>query len=351
MLLASFGWVPSIAASNPEAGMMNPPLMDAPTPVEVDIYFDDLTDISVARNSFRATMQMVLRWTDPRLAGLFSPEDPNTRNLEGQAAEALLARIWHPEVEIMNERGQRRASARALRISQDGRASLYEKFDTEAHLHGDMYFFPFVTAQLRLAVSAVMQDENSLVLVPDVFAAQAGLNMNDIITGPWRFERIETKVSTTRRSHEPELGYSLLECSIIARRDLLSGFGFSILPILLIWVIASALLWIDAAQFTSYGSPRIGGQITLLLTTVALQLTFENRLPGVLYLTVPEILSYTTMVLLTLGIIFSVAYIYVYHSVSKEAARRLDHWIRRAFPLTLVATSLLSVTLGYWLQH
>lgn len=225
-LVSIFCCLPSKAASDLEAEMMNPPQMDAPTPVKVDIYFDDLTDISVVRNSFRVTAQMVLQWADPRLARLFNPKDPDTRNLEGPAAEALLARLWHPEVEIMNECGQRRASARALRISRDGRATLYEKFDTEAHLHGDMYFFPFATAQLRLAISTIMQDEKFLLLVPDVFAAQAGLKMDDIITGPWRFERLETKVSTTLRSHEPELGYSLLECNIMARRDLLSGLGF-----------------------------------------------------------------------------------------------------------------------------
>lgn len=140
-LVSIFCCLPSKAASDLEAEMMNPPQMDAPTPVKVDIYFDDLTDISVVRNSFRVTAQMVLQWADPRLARLFNPKDPDTRNLEGPAAEALLARLWHPEVEIMNERGQRRASARALRISRDGRATLYEKFDTEAHLHGDMYFF------------------------------------------------------------------------------------------------------------------------------------------------------------------------------------------------------------------
>lgn len=331
--------------------LLDPPRADAPTEVEVDLYLDDLTDISVARNSFRTTAQMVLEWDDRRLVRLLGASDRDERTFEGGAAEEMLARIWHPEIEIMNERGQRTASARSLRITREGRASLYEKFDTEAHLHGEMYLFPFVTARLRLAISAVMQNERVMKLVPGKFEAQAGSDMNEVLTGPWRVEGQETAVSSTPRSHEPGLGYSLLEFTILARRDPLSGFGFSILPILLIWVIASALLWIDAAQFTSYGSPRIGGLLTLLLTTVALQLTFENRLPGVHYLTVPEILSYVTMVLLTGGIILSIAFVYVYHSVSKEGAKTLDHRVRRVFPVTLVGAGLLGVVLGFWQQH
>ena len=352
--VALLSWLVAVTLARADSSapdLLDPPRADAPTEVEVDLYLDDLTDISVARNSFRTTAQMVLEWDDRRLVRLLGASDRDERTFEGGAAEEMLARIWHPEIEIMNERGQRTASARSLRITRQGRASLYEKFDTEAHLHGEMYLFPFVTARLRLAISAVMQNDRVMKLVPGKFEAQAGSEMDEVLTGPWRVEGQETAVSSTPRSHEPGLGYSLLEFTILARRDPLSGFGFSILPILLIWAIASALLWIDAAQFTSYGSPRIGGLLTLLLTTVALQLTFENRLPGVHYLTVPEILSYVTMVLLTAGIILSVAFIYVYHSVSKEAARSLDHRVRRVFPVTLVVAALLGVVLGFWQQH
>ena len=316
---------------------IEPPSVTKPTEVKMDLYLDDINRIDVALHSYDVTAQLVMEWHDSRVASLFKPNDPESvLEFEGFEAVEILKQLWHPEVEIKNERGERKTGVRALDIHRDGRVNLYEKFDSQAHLEGDMYFFPFTVAELRLAFNAFEQDNEEMVLKPATYDAQAGSVMDDIIIGPWSFLSKSVEAKTTTRSDEPKATYSRIDFLLKVQRDLASGVAITILPILLIWVCSSALLWIDAAEFNSYAGPRIGGLLTLLLTSVALQLTLETRLPSVHYLTAPNILFYETILLLTSGICLSVVYIHRYHRVSKEKAREFDRVLRLAYPVVAV---------------
>lgn len=316
-----------------------PPRATEPTTVAMSLYLDDVNRIDVATNSFEVTGQLVMAWHDERLTTLFAADNARSAlEFEGDAVADVLAQLWHPAVEIMNERGQRNTGVRALDIHPDGRVKLYEKFDSLAHLEGDMHLFPFVQVNLRLAFNAFVQNQSELLLLAERVEFQHGASADAVITGPWSFVALTMVEGATYRSDEPHLLYPRVDFVLTVQRNLGSGLSIFLLPVLLIWICAFSLLWLDAAQFNSYGSPRIGGMLTLLLTTVALQLTWEARLPSVHYLTLPNVLIYVTILLLTLSISLSVLYIHVYHNRSKEQARTFDRLARWAYPaLALLA--------------
>lgn len=318
--------------------LVGPPSATAPTTVEMSLYLDDVNHIDVATNSYEVTGQLVMEWHDERLAALFTLNDaPAVLEFQGDAAADALASLWHPAVEIMNERGQRSTGVHALDIHPDGRVKLYEKFDSLAHLEGDMHLYPFVDVDLRLAFSAFLQPQSELMLHAERFEFGNGQSADAVIVGPWNYLSMASEDSTSHRSDEPDVLFSRADFVLSVQRDTLSGISIYLLPILLIWICSFSLLWLDAAEFNSYASPRIGGMLTLLLTTVALQLTLESRLPSVHYLTLPNVLIYVTIFLMTLNICLTVTYIHTYHRQSKERARRIDRTARWVYPILAIA--------------
>ncbi len=328
--------------------LAEPPASTAPTTVEMSLYLDDVSRIDVATHTYEVTGQLVMEWYDERLQALFEPDDPRAAmEFEGSAVPTMLNRLWHPAVEIMNERGQRHTGVRGLDIYADGRVKLYEKFDSLAHMEGDMHFFPFVQADLRLAFSAFVQNQSELMLDIKRYEFEHGESADDVIVGPWNFVTMIVADTVTQRSDEPDVLFSRADFVLTVQRSLLSGLSIYILPILLIWVCAFSLLWLDIAEVNSYIAPRISGTLTLLLTTVALQLTLESRLPSVHYLTLTNVLVYITIFLLTLSISFSVAYLNYYQRRSKEQARLFNRTVRWALPaLTILVTVFITLLLS-----
>lgn len=329
-LLLSHG--PAYAQAEWPADLVEPPNATAPTTVAMSLYLDDVSRIDVATHTYEVTGQLVMEWHDNRLLSLFAPNDAHTvLEFEGSAVANVLSKLWHPAIEIMNERGQRHTGVRGLDIYADGRVKLYEKFDSLAHMEGDMHFFPFVQADLRLAFSAFVQNQGELRLDIKRYEFEHGASADDIIVGPWRFVNMTFEDTVTQRSDEPEILYARADFVLTVLRSPLSGLSIYILPILLIWVCAFSLLWLDIAEVNPFVASRIGGTLTLLLTTVAFQLTLESRLPSVHYLTLTSLLVYLTILLLALSISFSVLYLNYYRQ-AKEQARAFNRTIRWAIP-------------------
>ena len=130
--------------------------------------------------------------------------------------------------------------------------------------------------------------------------------------------------------------YPRLDFVVTVERHVFSGFATFILPMLLIALVSIALLWLDPAAAAAYAGPRVGGTLTLILTTVALQLTLRSRLPNVHHLVLPDYLFYLTIVMLTVSIFQSFAYAHLAVSGKKDAARRLDRTTKAVFPLAFL---------------
>lgn len=329
--------------------LVDPPSASQPTPVEMSVYLDDVSRIDVFSHTFSATAQLVMEWRDPRIIPVLAAQrGGHKEEVEGAAVLDVLRHIWHPALEVSNEQGQRRVGVRALELHPDGRIKLYEKFDSVPRLEGDMHLFPFVTAKLRLAFSAVLQDRGELELIGRRFEFEAGENAESVIVGHWNFVSLGMEAKTAKRSDVPETLYPRLDFVVTVDRHVFSGFATFILPMVLIALVSIALLWLDPAAAAAYAGPRVGGTLTLILTTVALQLTLRPRLPNVHHLVLPDYLFYLIIVMLTVSIFQSCAYAHLSVSGKKDTARYLDRTTKIAFPLAflVLATAVVLASLS-----
>ena len=324
--------------------LVEPPNPDGPTRGEISIYLDDVSKIDVFTHTYAVTAQLVLEWRDDRIKPLLTGR-PHGRPVEYEGAEVpnILRSLWHPAIEISNEQNQRRTGVRSLQLFPDGRIKLYEKFDSVPHLEGAMHMFPFVQAKLRLAMSAHMQDRSELELQGRRFEFQPGETPESVIVGQWTFVSMAAESKWQKRSDEPDTLFSRADFVVTVQYEYFSGFMTYILPLIMLAVVSVPLLWLDPAHGPANVSPRVGGTLTLILTSVALQLTLRSRLPNVHYLLLTDYLFYLTLFMLTVSICLSCAYIHALQGGHKEAARRFDHRVKIGYPVAFLVLGIAAV--------
>jgi hypothetical protein len=313
--------------------LRRPPNTGKPTEVSISLYLDDVSSIDVGSSVFDITGQLVLDWADERTQVLFT-HDRDCKRLEYQGAAAVqkLTEIWSPQLEIMNEKGQRRTGVVALEIECDGRLKLYEKFSSTPHLKGSMHAFPFVDADLEIAFAAYSQPSAELTFSNPRFELQPGSDSEQVIAGDWTLSGLVSRTDKIIRSDGAGRSMDRALFSIQVERRAASGFVTFILPLILIAIVSCAILWLDAASIPALASPRVGGAITLMLTTVAFQLSLETKLPSVDYVILVQWIIWLTLIMLTASIAFSCAQIWLFHNQRPSLSRRLDALWRVGYP-------------------
>ena len=136
-----------------------------PVMVRTAVYFVDIEEIDENEGEFVATVDVRLRWEDPRLRYPVAQAPRGFVDLRGEAADARIAEIWTPDVAIANAVGDAAEQPRGLRISPDGHVELMERTRARFTTSFDFERFPFDRQLLR--VELVSRNESTNVVVLD----------------------------------------------------------------------------------------------------------------------------------------------------------------------------------------
>ncbi|MEH2457237.1 hypothetical protein [Nostoc sp.] len=112
-------------------------------------------------------------------------------------------------------------------------------------------------------------------------------------------------------------------------------FNFFI-PLFVIFVAAAAVTWIDPAKTASYASPRLGGTLTLILTTIALKLSLAKEIPAVNYITLTDAVFGVTVFTLILSLITSCMIIYLIEKKQEMLSKQVNVTFRKIYPFLYV---------------
>jgi hypothetical protein len=134
-----------------------------PVIVRTGLRFEQISSIDENQGSCTATVDLRLRWQDARLA--YPKEDGAAfRNFKDAAADARLATIWVPTVELANSIGTPTFRAVALRIYPDGRVELMQRTSTKFATSFDPQRFPFDQQKLAVEVAVRGEDHERVLL-------------------------------------------------------------------------------------------------------------------------------------------------------------------------------------------
>jgi hypothetical protein len=318
-------------AAAPKPRIDSAPDPDRPTAVDVSFFIDDISDIDLNTASYRITGQMVLEWKDPRLAFTPDPAHPDRpRDLDAEEAKDLLRSIWDPVFEISNERGQRRTGVFSINVWPDGRIRIYEKFDSVANFRGDLTLYPYGRIELDLVMTAFLQDTTELTYRLKKFEFQDAENPDGFIHGPWAFVSMSAESVLAKRSDDRSVDYSQIQFAVKAEHESIGSGSYQsammiFLPLLVVFLASSALNWVDTVVFAN---PRLGGTLTLILTTIALKFSLAKQLPSFNYLTLTDVFFIVTISMLVLSLMGSCFALWLHSEGHPAASKRFSRVLR-----------------------
>jgi len=330
---------------NSEVQIDQSPDPNHPTKVDVSFFIDAISDVDLNEGNYKITGQMIQEWKDPRLAFTADPEHPNRpQDLDAEAAKEFLKKIWEPVFEISNEEGERKTGVFSVNIWPDGRIRTYEKFDSIPSFNGDLRMYPYGTVKLDLLMTGFLQNRHEMVYRLRNFEFQDHNNPNDFIHGYWKFVRMNAQERAVTRSDDRSVNYSQIHFQVkLDHESFHSGTIMIFIPLLAVFLASSALLWLDPGATASYSSPRLGGTLTLILTTIALKFSLSKQIPSFDYLTLVDILIMVTVVMLVASLLSSCFYIWLYAEKSRELAITFNKTARVLYPIIFICVTAVSV--------
>lgn len=124
-----------------------------PVMVRVGLRFQDITDFNDSERTFVGTVDMRLRWEDPRLRYPAERTPRGFQEYRGAKAEEKMKQVWIPGVAFPNLKGAPAFQTDSLRIFPNGWVELMERTTGTFDVPVDCDNFPFDTQTLGVEVT------------------------------------------------------------------------------------------------------------------------------------------------------------------------------------------------------
>ena len=260
------------AAEPPRLGL--PTGKGLPVQVKVGVAFLSIESFNENAGSFKATVDVRLRWVDIRLRQPAAQANGPPRVLRGADAQAQLAELWVPKVDVVNQRGDSSYAALDLRIYPDGRVEMTRRISGEFAISVDVGRFPFDRQHLRLELAVRDQTSDTVALEYeqddlDFSRATAGTKLDGWEVGPVELssEQLPGWYGTTHASVIASLEITRVPAPIIAS-IFIPLFASLLIPLLGLWLnrVEDGVFQIETFEFVNM---IVGG----LFAVIALNFT------------------------------------------------------------------------------
>ena len=310
-----------VATSRPD-----PP--GVPTEVAVGIYVVDVMEVDDVRQTFTADLHFTLQWHDPRLSA-----EARGRSLAERSFQ--LGEIWHPHVEIINQRNLKEHYEKVVQVDDKGNVIYRQRVYGDLSSPVDLRNFPFDNQILPINVASFRYGPDQVAFVIDEY--RTGRVETFSVAG-WSVELGEPQVTT---EHLAPQDRSLLRLNyqLVAQRHVGFYIWKVLVPLTLIVFMAGSVFWIDPAELGA----QVGISTASVFTLIAFLFSLGDLLPRVSYLTRADqfVLGSTLLVFLAFGEAIMTAKIA--KGGNPSLSRKIDHWARAIYPglFTVVALTTL----------
>jgi len=151
--------------AGPAAAETAPPAAAGlPIHVKAAVTFVEIDSFSENIATFKATVDVRLRWHDPGLRRPAAEAADPPRVFRAADAQAQLATLWIPDVELANQRGNPSYTMLGLRIYPDGQVELTRRTTAEFATPHEAERFPFDRQKLQIELAIRSQTSDMVVL-------------------------------------------------------------------------------------------------------------------------------------------------------------------------------------------
>ena len=315
-----------------------------PVNIRTALRFEQIDAIDENEGSCTATVDLRLRWRDARLA--YPKEDGALfQSFKDAAAEARMAGMWVPRVELANTIGSPTFRTVSLRIYPDGQVELMQRTSTKFATTFDPQRFPFDQQKLAAEVVVRGDDQDRVMLdyhQDDLDFSASGSDRN--------LDRWALGLTNIRREPLPGL-YDTLHSRLWVELQIRRQFTMAMAPIfiplfasLLIPLMAVYMNRVEEGEFQIEAFELCNIVIGGLFAVIALNFTVNSAYPmlGDADNTVTRLFGLNYLVLggaLTI-IITLFRFNLVQRAVGKYVQEQLYLCIVWAGPLLVLATAI-----------
>ncbi len=157
---------PPAASAAREARALTALPLDSGLPVVVraGLGFVNVEAIDENDETFTATVDLRLQWTDLRLRYPAAETPAGYREWRGAEVDTQLAAMWHPQIGIANLRGEPARQSRSLRLYPDGRVEMLRRVSATFAAALDVRRFPFDRQLLAVELVSERETANQVLL-------------------------------------------------------------------------------------------------------------------------------------------------------------------------------------------
>jgi hypothetical protein len=248
-----------------------------PVKVNAAVAFVELQSFNENAGTYKGTVDIRLRWEDPRLRQPVVVATDPPKVYRGGEADAQLAKIWSPSVELVNQRDKATYASQGLRIYSDGRVELIKRTTAEFAMSFEVGRFPFDHQKLQLDLVVRNQTSDMVALVFDQDDLDFSRASADVKLDGWTIGQVALKSETAGGwygfSHAKVAAF--LEVTRqpmpIVAAVFLPLFASLLIPILAIWLnrVEDGKFLIETFELTNV---IIGG----LFAVIALNFTVNS---------------------------------------------------------------------------
>ena len=196
----------------------------------------------------------------------------------------ILKDIWHPEFIVESEIIRRKTLFSTLHINPNGSLELFEKFETTLPFNTQIRQYPFGELNLNLGIVAFTHDSKEMEFDPVYFEIGHQNQDEQVLIGDWTLVDSYLDKKLVDRLSTKSQKYSKNSFHFIIKHDFKDMFQRIFIPLGGVIVISLFLTLFSSLRFEQNKMMRVGGQLTLLLTTFALKFSLGDSIPHTNYL-------------------------------------------------------------------
>lgn len=293
------------------------------TQVAIAILVLDVDRVDDMSQSFGADMAVVLRWRDARLA----QDDPDSRT-------ASLGEIWHPDIQLLNQREVTAAWEQVAEIDPDGTVTYRQRYTGAFSARMNLTRFPFDEQKLPIQLISPRYSPDEIVLNNAPFADRTGIG-GDVQLNEWKVTKWQL-VDTPYSAHVSMAPRAAMAFVLHVKRYPTAYIFKLAAPLTLIVVMSWLVFWLGLDRIDA----QIGLGATAVLTLITSRISFDAILPRVSYLTRIDYFQIACTVLVFFAMFEVMITSALVSRQEFDVALRIDRVSRWVFPLLFLSVVL-----------
>ncbi|RCL46533.1 MAG: hypothetical protein DBW91_01995 [Candidatus Thioglobus sp.] len=248
--------------------------------VEATLLFNEIYDINISEGQYRVSAEFLMSWEDD--TENFTSQFGDVV-IHGPKMDKYMEQIWHPEFFISNAENPRITHYKTLDVIGK-KYELFERFEVDLSIDGDMKAYPFGTLDLFLDIAAYSGNTNKMIFKPmDVLIGHHDTD-HRVIKGNWVLKsKILEEEKRTSLNHGGKEKFSYLLSHINVQHNPNTAIGKILLPLLAL-IILSTLINYSGISY----SERIRNQLFLLIIIPAYRFALGKDIPSTQYINLTD---------------------------------------------------------------